>query len=62
MSSIADLLNRLRYFIRAEAETQFASLDCIFQHKAASDSEPCRPPNPKHVGHRFLSMVATFEV
>ena len=27
MSSTADLLNRLRYFVRAEAETQYAALD-----------------------------------
>ena len=27
MSSTADLLNRLRYFVQAEAETQYAALD-----------------------------------
>jgi hypothetical protein len=27
MSSTTDLLNRLRYFVQAEAETQFATLD-----------------------------------
>jgi transposase len=33
---------------------------CIFRRMSASDSEPCRPPNPEQVGHRFRTMSATF--
>jgi len=34
--------------------------DCVIRSMSASDSERCRPPNPKHVGHRFRTMSATF--
>ena len=34
--------------------------NCINRGMSASDSERCRPGNPKHVGHRFRSMSATF--
>jgi hypothetical protein len=35
-------------------------INCIIRRMSASDSEPCRPPNPKHVGHPFRTMAATF--
>lgn len=36
------------------------SAQSIIRRMAASDSEPCWPPNPEHVGHPFRTKAAIF--